>query len=326
VALVTGATGGIGREIAGALVSAGWQVFGAGRELDPGDSIPGVTLFEMDLTSPESVQAAVDQVLSRAGRIDALVNNAGVIGPPSASEEMRLEDTRSLFDVNFFGAVAATNAVLPHMRAQGSGAVIFVSSVGGMVAAMPFYTFYSASKHALEAYAAGLRLEVRQFGIQVALIEPGYTQTSILVRNQEPANPLPLYASPRRQVFRLDQAGLRFGTPPSQVARAILSVLRQPDPALHNLVGSDSAWMVLLHRLLPGPIFERLVYWMFFQWQDNHPAGEITSPQQLGLRRVLFHRPTRDFTIRAGLAAASACAGFGLTILCKMIRRRRLDS
>lgn len=320
VVLVTGATGGIGREISAMLVRDGWQVFGTGRNLSPGDSIPGATLFEMDLTSPGSVQAAVDRALVSAGRIDALVNNAGVIGPPSASEEMSLADARSLFEVNFFGAVAATNAVLPQMRAQGGGTVIFVSSVGGMVTAMPFYTFYSASKHALEAYAAGLRLELRQFGIRVALVEPGYTQTGILSGEPLPAHPLPEYAATRRQVFRLDQAGLRFGTPPNQVAQAVRSLLQQSTPALNTLVGSDSTWMYWLHRLLPRAWFERLVYWMFFQWWENGETGPVSRPGQLGIRRVLFHRPTRDITIRAGLASAATLTA--LLAACGMRRQR----
>jgi NAD(P)-dependent dehydrogenase (short-subunit alcohol dehydrogenase family) len=301
VALVTGATGGIGRAIALLLARQGWRVFGA--SLPPVADETDLTHLALDLTSPQSIQAVVNQVLHQAGRIDALINNAGITGPAAASQEISLEQAHAIFEVNFFGAVALTNAVLPVMRRQNCGKILFISSVGGMVAAMPFFTFYSASKHAIEAYAAGLRLEVRQFNIQVALVEPGYTQTGALAQTAPPAFPDPAYASTRQNTLHLDQVGLRFGTPAAEVAAAALRILRQDRPDLHHLVGSDSVWMVLLSRFLPSVWFERLVYWMFFQWRPRAESGIPTQPRELGLRWILFHRPTRDWTLRAAFSA-----------------------
>jgi short-subunit dehydrogenase len=256
----------------------------------------------------------VREVITRAGRIDALVCSAGLAGPAAASEEIGMHQARQIFEVNFFGAVAMTNTVLPIMRRQGAGRILYISSVGGMVAAMPFYSIYSASKHALEAYAAGLRLEEKEFNIQVALVEPGYTHTGALAQSPAPAHPNLVFAQRREQVLRLDQAGLLFGTPPEEVAALVLRILGQEHPSLHNLSGSDSFWMVLLQRLLPGAWFERLIYWMFYQWRPRSSSGIPSTPRELGLRWPLFHRPTRDRLMRAGLAV-------GLTAIVVLAQR-----
>jgi NAD(P)-dependent dehydrogenase (short-subunit alcohol dehydrogenase family) len=158
VAIVTGASGGIGEASARALQAAGYRVFGTYRR-PPATMSRGIEYLACDVTSDESVQTAVGQVLAKAGRIDLLVNNAGV-GLVAGAEESSVEQAKSLFDVNLFGVFRLTNAVLPAMRRQGSGRIVNISSVMGLIPA-PFMALYAASKHALEGYSESLDHEIR---------------------------------------------------------------------------------------------------------------------------------------------------------------------
>jgi NAD(P)-dependent dehydrogenase (short-subunit alcohol dehydrogenase family) len=151
VAIVTGASGGIGEASARALQAAGYRVLGTYRR-PPATRSPGIEYLACDVTSDESVQTAIGQVLAKAGRIDLLVNNAGV-GLVAGAEESSVEQAKSLFDVNLFGVFRLTNAVLPTMRRQGSGRIVNISSVMGLIPA-PFMALYAASKHALEGYSS----------------------------------------------------------------------------------------------------------------------------------------------------------------------------
>ena len=150
----------------------------AGRP--PGETRGGVVFLPLDVTDDESVAGAVREVLDRSGRIDVLVNNAGV-GVSGAAEESSIEQARALFDTNLFGSIRMTRAVLPHMREQGSGRIINVSSVLGFMPA-PFMALYAATKHAIEGYSESLDHEVREHGVRVLLVEPGLHQD--LVRRQ----------------------------------------------------------------------------------------------------------------------------------------------
>ena len=163
VAIVTGASAGIGGATARALHAAGYRVFGTYRK-PSGTRAPGIEYLTCDVTSDDSVQAAVGAVLSQAGRIDLLVNNAGV-GLVGGAEESSLEQAKSLFDVNLFGVIRMTKAVLPAMRKQGAGRIVNISSVLGLIPA-PFMALYAASKHALEGYSESLDHEVRSSGVQ----------------------------------------------------------------------------------------------------------------------------------------------------------------
>ena len=175
VAIVTGASAGIGKVTAPALDAAGYRVFGTYRR-PPATRSPGIEYLACDVTSDESVKAAVGEVLSKTGRIDLLVNNAGV-GLFAGAEESSLEQAKSLFDVNLFGVIRMTKAVLPAMRQQGSGRIVNISSVMGLIPA-PFWALYAASKHALEGYSESLDHEIRGSGVRVVLVEPAYTRTS----------------------------------------------------------------------------------------------------------------------------------------------------
>ncbi|HJP65675.1 MAG TPA: SDR family NAD(P)-dependent oxidoreductase, partial [Actinomycetota bacterium] len=168
VALVTGASSGIGRATALALVDAGFAVVGTSRNAANAEPLPGVTFFDLDVASDESVSTLVETVIDRFGRIDVLVNNAGV-GAVGAGEESSIDQAREVFDINVFGLMRMANAVLPDMRAQGSGRVINVSSVLGLIPA-PFMAVYAATKHAVEGYSESVDHELREHGVRMLLV------------------------------------------------------------------------------------------------------------------------------------------------------------
>ena len=192
VALVTGATSGIGKAAAAALVDAGFEVIGTGRNTARITPRDGVTYLDLDVTSDESVAAVVQQVIERFGRIDVLVNNAG-IGSAGAAEENSVEQAQGVFDINVFGLIRMTKAVLPHMRAQGGGRIINISSVAGF-APPPYMAAYAASKHAVEGYSESVDHEVRGHGVRVLLVEPAYTNTAF---DGNVVRPTPLCRSTR---------------------------------------------------------------------------------------------------------------------------------
>ena len=172
-AIVTGASSGIGRASAEALARAGFTVFGTSRRASNGSN--GVSMLTCDVTDDASVKALVSTVLSQTGRIDVLVNNAG-LGLFGGAEESSINQVQALFDVNVFGTMRMTNAVLPSMRQRGEGRIINISSILGLIPA-PYSAHYSAIKHALEGYSESLDHEVRAFNIRVSLIEPAYTRS-----------------------------------------------------------------------------------------------------------------------------------------------------
>src|SRR5215217_889566 len=175
VALVTGASSGIGQATAERLAKAGYKVYGTSRRGAQGGNRP-FEMLALDVTSDESVEAAVSEVMRRDGRIDLLVNNAGFGVAPAAAEESSIDQARSIFDTNFFGLIRMTRAVVPHMRRQGSGRIINIGSVLGFLP-MPYGALYAATKHAVEGYSESLDHELRTRGIRVSVIEPAYTRT-----------------------------------------------------------------------------------------------------------------------------------------------------
>ena len=178
VVLITGTASGIGKATATHLVQEGHVVYGGDIQVEENrylDKIGGHSL-EMDVTKEEMVQAAVDRVIKEQGRIDVLVNNAG-FGLYAPIEEVSMEDARYQFEVNFFGVAMVTRAVLPHMRSQRSGRIINISSMGGKIY-MPLGAYYHGTKHAIEGWSDCLRLEVKEFGIKVVIIEPGAINTN----------------------------------------------------------------------------------------------------------------------------------------------------
>ena len=254
VALVTGVSSGIGEATARALAAEGFRVFGTVRSAD-GIVPDGVEHVAMDVRDEASVAAAVTFILSRAGRIDALVNNAGatILG---AIEETDTAQAQALFDVNFFGAARVTRAVLPTMRAQRAGRVVFVGSVVGFVPA-PFMGFYAASKHALEGYSESLDHEVRALGIRSVLVEPGFMKTKIDKNATVAARKIGDYSEARERVSAAINANIESGGDPAIVARAITAALSARRPKLRYPVGKGSGTLATLRSFMPAALFDR---------------------------------------------------------------------
>lgn len=177
VVIVTGVSSGIGRVTAEKFARQGCQVFGTVRNISKAAPLPGVQFVEMDVQDDASVQRGIQLVMDRAQRIDVLVNNAGV-AMLGAAEETSIDEAKWMFETNVFGILRTSKAVLPYMRAQRSGRIVNVSSVLGFLPA-PYMGLYAAAKHAVEGMSETLDHEVRQFGIRVSLVEPGFTKSNL---------------------------------------------------------------------------------------------------------------------------------------------------
>jgi NAD(P)-dependent dehydrogenase (short-subunit alcohol dehydrogenase family) len=259
VVLVTGCSSGFGLETVTATARRGWQAFATMRDLDRREALDralsdaGVQaeLLELDVTSPDSVRAAVAQVVDRTGgRIDAVVLNAGV-GDAGFFEDLPDETVRRIFDTNFFGAIDVARAVLPHMRANRSGRIVAVSSIGVFVP-YPALGAYVASKRALEGWAESLAVEVKPFGVDVALVEPGgyatriWDNASVARRESSPYTPLVDTMEPRMRE-RIE----RTSRDPREVGERIAKLLEERHPRLRNPVGPDARIMRVATHLVP---------------------------------------------------------------------------
>ena len=254
VAIVTGATAGIGAATARALQAAGYRVFGTYRK-PPATKIPGVDYVACDVTNDLAVDAAVREVLAQAGRIDLLVNNAGV-GLMGAAEESSLEQAKSIFDVNLFGVVRATNAVLPVMRKQRSGRIVNISSVMGLIPS-PFMALYSSSKHAVEGYSQALDHEVRDCGIRVVLVEPSYTRTTFESNALAADQNIEHYALARANAEAVMRNEAAKADPPEVVAATVVAAATTAKPQLRYTAGRDAATVSLLRRFVPASAFDK---------------------------------------------------------------------
>jgi NAD(P)-dependent dehydrogenase (short-subunit alcohol dehydrogenase family) len=237
VALVTGASTGIGRATARVLQVAGFRVFGTSRRAVAEES-DGVTMLTCDVTDEASVARLVDEVLAKAGRIDLLVNNAG-IGLLGGAEESSTAQARALFDVNVFGVLRVTNAVLPIMRRQGKGRIINMSSILGLIPS-PFNALYASTKHAIEGYSESLDHELRTFGIRVVLVEPGVTRTSFEENVTKPDRLLPVYDSVRPRMEALMRKWVEGGDAPDIVASTVVKAATDAIPRRRYTAGKQS--------------------------------------------------------------------------------------
>jgi NAD(P)-dependent dehydrogenase (short-subunit alcohol dehydrogenase family) len=254
VAIVTGASGGIGEASARAFQAAGYRVFGTYRR-PPATRSPGIEYLACDVTSDESVQTAVGQVLAKAGRIDLLVNNAGV-GLVAGAEESSVGQAKSLFDVNLFGVFRLTNAVLPTMRRQGSGRIVNISSVMGLIPA-PFMALYAASKHALEGYSESLDHEIRATGVRVVLVEPAYTRTSFEGNVYQADQQLDVYQSARTNAEGVLRDEMKTADTPELVANAVVKAATDVNPNRRYAAGRMARQISLLRRLVPASAFDK---------------------------------------------------------------------
>ncbi len=259
VALVTGASSGIGREIARRLAANGWRVFGTSRQ-PAGETLDGFELLPLDVTADESARACVAAVLARAGRLDVLVNNAGV-DRLGGVEETTIDEMKWLFETNFYGAVRMMQAVLPQMRAQRGGTIINISSLAGLGGA-PFQGVYAASKGALENLTESLLYEVQPLGIRVALVEPGFFKSDIGHRMPALSQPIADYAAGRQRLYAGWEKLYRNSPDPAPVAEVVLAIAEGRSKRLRHLVGAETR-LANLKGIVPEWLTQQRVRLMF---------------------------------------------------------------
>jgi NAD(P)-dependent dehydrogenase (short-subunit alcohol dehydrogenase family) len=253
-ALVTGASSGIGQATAERLARAGYKVYGTSRR----GGQAGRQSFEMlplDVTSDESVEAAVKQVIELEGRIDLLVNNAGFGVSPAGADESSIEQAQSIFDTNFFGTVRMTRAVLPYMRRQGGGRIINIGSVLGFLP-MPYMALYVATKHALEGYSESLDHEFRTRGIRVSIIEPAYTKTQFEANSLEADSKLDEYREIRAALVQRIRELVEGGDDPGVVADTVLKAALAARPKLRYAAGGLASRLQLMRRFAPAGLMD----------------------------------------------------------------------
>jgi len=254
VALVTGASSGIGRATAKALQNAGYRVFGTSRRA-AAESADGVTMLACDVTDDASVAKMVEEVLAKAGRIDLLVNNAG-IGLLGGAEESSIAQAQALFDVNVFGILRVTNAVLPAMRRQRQGRIVNLSSLLGLIPA-PYSALYASTKHAVEGYSESLDHELRPFGIRVVLVEPAYTSTSFEENLVKPDRVLDIYDASRAGMSEMMRKAIETGDAPEIVARTVVEAATASAPKRRYAAGKLARRVSLLRRFVPESAFDK---------------------------------------------------------------------
>lgn len=255
IAVITGGSSGIGQEIARELVDHGLHVFVASRYPERGAlKHERLERLRMDVTDEASVQSGIDTVLRETGRLDVLINNAGyaLLGP---IEEVSVEEARTQFETNFFGALRVTRSALPLMRHQRQGRIVNISSVVGFVPA-PYMGVYAASKYALEGYTETLDHEVREFGIRAVLVEPYFTKTSLADNGRVASRTLDAYREQRARTTAAIERSVARGENPQAVAQAVWRAVSAKNPRLRYPVG-HSALLSKLRRFVPAGLFER---------------------------------------------------------------------
>jgi len=253
-AIVTGASTGIGRATAEALAKAGFRVFGTSRRAVE-DGPRGVAMLTCDVTDDAAVLAFVSTVLSRTGRIDLLVNNAG-IGLLGGAEESSISQIQALFDVNLFGVIRMTNAVLPLMRQRGQGRIINISSVLGLIPA-PYSAHYAATKHALEGYSESLDHETRAFNVRIALVEPAYTRSAFEQNILAADSTLKEYEDVRAGARAVMKEATAIGDAPENVAEAVLLAATDEHPRRRYPAGKMARQISVLRRFVPSKAFDK---------------------------------------------------------------------
>lgn len=264
VALVTGASSGIGKMIARELKDAGFQVYAAARRVDLMEDLKGEGIIpvSLDLTKEESICACVRQVLTAAGRVDVLVNNAGY-GSYGAIEDVPLEEARRQFEVNLFGMARLIQLVTPTMREQHSGKVVNISSMGGKIWTK-FGGWYHATKYAVEGFSDCLRMELKPFGIDVIVVEPGGIKTDwgiIAADNLQKTSSHGAYAEMAAKAaegMRKNYSG-NLLSKPEVVAKTVRKAVTKRRPRTRYLIGFGARPMVWTHRIFGDRVFDWVI-------------------------------------------------------------------
>ncbi len=256
VALVTGVSSGIGLATATRLLEEGFRTFGTIRETSRVTELPAdLELIRLDVRDEESVVAGVQTVIDRAGRIDALINNAGAVLVGSL-EETSIDEAKELFETNFFGVLRMCQAVLPSMRQQRQGRIVNISSVLGFLPA-PYMGIYAATKHAIEGYSESMDHEVRQFGIRVSVVEPGFTRTNLNQNGQLVYQALKDYSNERGRLLSAVAKNIANGAQPDTVASVIVAAITSRTPRLRYPGGREAKLLTLLKKFAPQRFLDK---------------------------------------------------------------------
>ena len=254
IALVTGASSGIGEATAKRLAMAGYKVYGTSRR-GAQSGQRSFAMLPLDVTSDESVEAAVRELIRQEGRIDLLVNNAGFGVAPAGAEESSIDQAKAIFETNFFGLIRMTRAVVPHMRRQGNGRIINIGSVLGFLP-MPYGALYAATKHAVEGYSESLDHELRTRGIRVSVIEPAYTKTQFDANFLAPDSKLDEYREVRALLDKVLKEVMATADEPTVVADVVLEAAIADHPKLRYAAGGLANRLRLLRRFAPAGLVD----------------------------------------------------------------------
>jgi len=258
VVLVTGASSGIGKEIATYLSKKGMNVYGTSRTPKKDTNVP-FTFVVLDVTNKQSIQNAVTHIIEKEGKIDVVVNNAGK-GITGSIEDTPTEAMKENFDTNLFGPIEVMKAVLPYMRKQKSGLIINVTSIAGYMG-LPFRGVYSASKGALELITEAVRMEVKNFGIEVVNVAPGDFATNIAAgRYHTPILKDSAYKKVYAENLALMDAHVNKGMHPKEMAKAVYQIITTKNPKIHYKVGGFlEKFSIVLKRILPDKLYENIL-------------------------------------------------------------------
>ena len=256
VVLVTGGSSGLGKAICERLSALGHRVYGTGR--NPGQDPSGYHLVAMDISDSASVDKAVAEILQREGRIDVVVNNAG-LGIQGAVEDVDPDMALRLLNINVLGAHRVCRAVLPGMRERKQGSIIQISSIAANFG-LPYRGFYSASKAALDRWTEAMRVEVKPFGIRVVTVQPGEFRTRIADSRLRPQLIGPAYRERYEKAMEVLDGGLHYSRDPAEFSAVIVRIIMDPRPkTVYRVAQGVQKLSVLAKKLLPGHTFERMV-------------------------------------------------------------------
>lgn len=254
IAIVTGASSGIGAATAELLANSGYTVYGTSRK-GAQAAQHKYKMITMDVNSEASIEAALKEIVQIEGRIDLLVNNAGLGVAPGGAVESSIEQSKMMFDTNFFGILRMTRAVVPYMRKQGEGRVINIGSILGLIPA-PYMATYAATKHAVEGYSESMDHELRTRGIRVSVVEPGYTNTNFEANAPEVDSKIDEYNIARKALAKLIKIAVAGGDDPKVVANVVLKAATAEHPKLRYPAGKLASRLSLLRRFAPAALVD----------------------------------------------------------------------
>ncbi|HEU4789588.1 MAG TPA: SDR family oxidoreductase [Flavobacterium sp.] len=258
VVLITGGSSGIGKSIGEFLHHKGFVVYGTSR--NPERVLNSIfPLLNLDVRNADSIHSAVDKIIATSGRLDVVINNAGV-GITGPLEEIPMEEIKNNFETNFFGPIEVMKAVLPQMRSQQSGLIINITSIAGYMG-LPYRSIYSASKGALELITEALRMEVKSFGILITNIAPGDFATNIAAgRFHAPVIKGSPYEESYGNNLKTMDEHVDSGSNPNEMAEAVYTVIQNSNPKIHYKVGAFmQKFSIVLKRILPDKVYEKML-------------------------------------------------------------------